>query len=438
MITVSKLMVYAADIKVLYVEDDKSIQEEIHDFLSRFFPIIDLADNGKDGLELYKNGNYDIVISDINMPKMNGIEMVHAIKEINEYQKIIITSAYNEPQYLIDLIDNGVDKFVLKPFNNKKFLVVLYKISEYIYHEKQNQLLQLKIDEKIAETQTIVDMIEHGIVVINEGVVTQVNKQFLEMAGYESMESCQMEVKSIPSLFEMHKGYIDVNSNEELIELLESDESRINKIIMKKGLEDKVYLLKHKKVDNEDRYVISFTDITEEERLVNINTKTGLSNIYAATANVEYRIDNDFTFVIDLISIENIDTLVKWHGRDIRNTVDENVAHLFKTNKKGLDEHGVFVAYYGHNKFLMIRDEKMHGLVERVVNQISLITTVEEDTKLDKPNILYKPVHLYIEVKGGKKIDDVMKNVDRNFIALSTLYNESFAEQIASATFAPL
>ena len=414
MITVSKLKEYASDIKVLYVEDDKAIQEEIHDFLSRFFPVLDLADNGQDGLELYKNGNYDIVISDINMPKMNGIEMVHNIKQINEEQKIIITSAYNEPQYLMDLIDEGVDKFVLKPFNNKKFLLVLYKISELIYNKKQNQILQKKIDKKIVETQTIVDMIEHGIVIIDKGIVTQVNKQFLKMAGYESMESCHTKVKSLPSLFEIHKGYIDVNTNEELTQLLESHDNELYKVIMKEGLEDRVYLLKHKKVKNEE-YVISFTDITDEEQLVNSNTKTGLPNVYAATADIEKRIDKSLPFIIDIIRIENIEKMVKWHGRDIRNSVDENVAKIFKDEKKVLGKHGVFVAYYGHNKFIMIRDEKMKGLVEKIVNRISLITAIKEEHVNDKTNILYKPAHLSIEIQPNEIIDNVIKRVDENF-----------------------
>ncbi|MCD6174056.1 MAG: response regulator [Sulfurimonas sp.] len=415
MITISKLIEYAVDIKVLYVEDDKSIQEEIYDFLSRFFPVIDLADNGEDGLEQYKAGDYDIVISDINMPKMNGIEMVHAIKQINEEQKIIITSAYNEPQYLMSLIDEGVDKFVLKPFNNKKFLLVLYKLSEFIYNKKQNQLLQKKIDEKIAETQTIVDMIEHGIVAIDNGEVTQVNQQFLDIAGYKSLGSYQMEVKNLPSLFEVHKGYVDVNTNEEFTRLLESNNKEIHKVIIKRELEDKVYLIKHKKVSNKDKYIISFTDITDEEQLVNINTKTGLPNIYAATANLEHRLNKNSSFVIDIIRIENIDKMVKWYGRDIRNSIDENVAEVFKTQKKELDEHAIFVAYYGHNKFIMIRNEKVHRLIEKIINRISLKTAVEENKISEKSNILYKPVHLSIEVKAGANIDDVIKMVDEKF-----------------------
>ena len=417
MITISKLMEYAADVKVLYVEDDKDIQEEIRDFLSRFFPTIDLADNGQEGLNLYKNGNYDIVISDINMPKMNGIEMVRAIKEINEEQKVIITSAYNEPQYLMELIDSGVDKFVLKPFNNKKFLLVLYKISESIFNEKQNNLLQEKILQQTAETQIIVNMMEHGIVVIDDAEVTQVNQQFLEMAGYSNQEDFYQEIKNLSSLFESHKGYIDVNSNDELIQTLESKKNELYKVVMKIDLMDKIYLLKYKKVPNENKYVISFTDITEEEGLVNVNTKTGLPNVFAVTAEIEYRINSNLPFVVDLVRIENVEKMVKWHGRQVRNVVDENVAEVFKANKEDLDNRGVFVSYYGHNKFLLVRGEQTHDLVTRVVNKIALISAKEEgeEEASNKNDIPYKPTTTSIEVQPNAEVDNVVELVNETF-----------------------
>ncbi|WP_372999130.1 response regulator [Sulfurimonas sp.] len=414
MITVSKLKEYAADIRVLYVEDDKAIQHEIHDFLGRFFPTIILADNGEEGLQLYKTGHYDIVISDINMPKMNGIEMVNAIKEINEEQKVIITSAYNEPKYLMELIDNGVDKFVLKPFNNKQFLHVLYKISEYIYNKKQNQLLQKEISKKMSQIETIVNMIEHGIVVIDHYRVTQVNEQFLKMAGYDTQEEFYQEISNVSSLFEPHKGYIDVNTNKELIEVLESSREEIHKVIMKIDLKENIYLLKHKKVPNEDKYVISFTDITEEEELVNINTKTGLPNIFAMTSDIEYRIAKGIEFVVDLVRIENIDKMVKWHGREVRNHVDENVGGILKKEKETLDENGVFAAYYGHNKFVFVREKDKKDIVDAAIRKIGYISIADdkENIKRDKSSIFYMPIQNSIEVKVTAKIDDLLKEIE--------------------------
>ncbi|WP_373034565.1 response regulator [Sulfurimonas sp.] len=417
MITISKLIKYASDIKVLYVEDDDNIREEIRDFLGRFFPSIDLAGNGEEGLELYKNGNYDIVISDINMPKMNGIEMIHAIKEINEEQKIIVTSAYNEPKYLVELIDSGVDKFVLKPFNNKQFLLVLYKISEQIYNKKQNELLQEEIAKNILQAQTIVDMIEHGIIIIDAGKITQVNKQFLSMAGYENQEAFYQEIVHVSSLFEVRKEYISANSNKELIELLESKKDEINKVIMKKDTRENIYLLKCKKVPAEDKYVISFTDITEEEELINIDIKTGLPNRYAMTSEIEYRLGKGVLFVIDLVVIENIEKMIKWHGKDIRKHIDENVAKVLKKEKKELDEHSVFVSYYGHNRYVFVREHNLKDIVDYVINKISYISTVEDynDTRLDRSNILYQPMHLCIDANIYSTIDNLLKEIEEKF-----------------------
>jgi len=417
MITVGKLKEYAKYVQVLYVEDDIDIREAVYDFLSRFFPVIDLAENGEEGFEKYQKKDYDIIITDINMPKINGIEMIHAIKQINEEQKIIVTSAYNEIKYLMKLIDEGVDNFVLKPFNNKKFLVVLYKICEFIYNKKQHIILQKQISEKAIETQIIVDMIEHGIVVIEKGVVIRVNQQFLVMAGYDNLKLFQTEIKYLSSLFERHKGYVDVYTNEELIKLLQSDDNKLHKIIMKKELEDVVYLLKYKKIDEEDKCIISFTDITQEEQFINLNTKTGLPNIYAATANIEHRLDNNLSFFIDIIRIENIDKIVKWYGRHIRNNVDINVANVFNAEKKRLVKYGIFAAYYGHNKFLLVRDEQMHKLAETVVNKISYISAIGDklDVKPEMYKIHYKPITISILVQSNDNIDDIMKKIDDNF-----------------------
>lgn len=417
MITISKLIEYASDIKVLYVEDDKDIQAEIHDFLGRFFPVIDLALNGLEGLELYKKKHYDIVISDINMPKMNGIDMISAIKEINENQKIIVTSAYNEPKYLIKLIDSGVDKFVLKPFNNKQFLSVLYMISEQIYFKKQNELLQEKIASNIVQAQTIVDMIEHGIVILEDEKITQVNQQFLEMAGYENQETFYKEISNLSSLFEVRKDYVDANSNKELVELLESRKDKINKAVMKKDKQENIYLLKYKKVPDEYKYIISFTDITEEEELVNIDIKTGLANRYAMVSEIEHRLSKGVLFVIDLVVIENIQKMIKWHGKDIRRHLDDNIANVLKKNKKELDKHGVFVAFYGHNKYVFVREHALKDIVDSAITKISYISTEEDykENKLDKSDILYQPISISIDATLDSTIDDLLKEIEVKF-----------------------
>ena len=78
-INIVKLKKYASACSVLYVEDDEVIRTATASFLGRFFSDIVLAEDGEIGLEKYKEREFDIVITDINMPNMNGIEMIEAI-----------------------------------------------------------------------------------------------------------------------------------------------------------------------------------------------------------------------------------------------------------------------------------------------------------------------------------------------------------------------
>jgi serine phosphatase RsbU (regulator of sigma subunit) len=131
-----KLKVVAKDLQILFVEDEKLVRIEIEEILSRIFKSVDLASNGKDGLKQYTKNKYDIVISDIKMPVMNGVEFVRHIKKINPEQKIIIISAHDDSDYLINLIDIGIDNYILKPLKVGYFLKILYEISKSIIQGK--------------------------------------------------------------------------------------------------------------------------------------------------------------------------------------------------------------------------------------------------------------------------------------------------------------
>lgn len=140
MIDLKKLKEFTKDMSVLYVEDDKTIRAEIQQYLEKFFPTVELADNGEEGLALYTQGKYDLVFSDINMPKMNGIEMAKAILEQNPDQAIIINSAYNEVEYLQELFDAGIEYYVLKPVNMKQLNKIIFKIAKANHNLKVTQL----------------------------------------------------------------------------------------------------------------------------------------------------------------------------------------------------------------------------------------------------------------------------------------------------------
>ena len=106
---------------VLYVEDDKQLRDSTSGLLQNYFSDVDIAIDGQDGYDKYEayfdktNRYYDIVISDINMPNMDGLEMCKKIKNINFEQPIILVTAFNETSYLHSAIELGVDGFLTKP-----------------------------------------------------------------------------------------------------------------------------------------------------------------------------------------------------------------------------------------------------------------------------------------------------------------------------------
>ncbi len=105
------------NISVLYVEDSEDIRYEFKKLLDIFFEHVDIACDGLEALERYKhnNANYDLVISDIVMPRMDGIDLSKAILEINVLQQIIIISTYDDAHELQVLRDMGVTNYIHKP-----------------------------------------------------------------------------------------------------------------------------------------------------------------------------------------------------------------------------------------------------------------------------------------------------------------------------------
>lgn len=122
------------ELSILYVEDDVSLREKTAVVFKNLFQHVDVAEDGIQGLELYKEffekeaKHYDIIVSDIQMPRLDGIGLTKEIFGINKKQKVIIISAYNDKEYLIDLINLGVDAFMQKPLSSENLLQVLYDV----------------------------------------------------------------------------------------------------------------------------------------------------------------------------------------------------------------------------------------------------------------------------------------------------------------------
>jgi len=109
------------NIKILYVEDDEIARENGIEYLENYFDTIYDASNGLEALTLYDKYKPDIIITDIEMPKLNGLEFVERIRKEDDTTQIIITTAYSHKEYLFRAIELKLIKYLVKPINEKEF-----------------------------------------------------------------------------------------------------------------------------------------------------------------------------------------------------------------------------------------------------------------------------------------------------------------------------
>ena len=106
---------------ILYVEDDIDTQELMSNILKMTFKEVFIASNGEEGLKLYKEKRPDIVLSDISMPIMDGLEMSELIKKINPDQLIALFTAFSDPEYQKKAAELEIDTYIMKPLDEKQF-----------------------------------------------------------------------------------------------------------------------------------------------------------------------------------------------------------------------------------------------------------------------------------------------------------------------------
>lgn len=130
--------------KVLLVDDDEVILGIFKNVLSQYFKLIKTAKNGQEAWELYRKEPFDLVITDIEMPKTNGIMLSKGIRARDPEQSILVSSAYTEEKYLIDLLNIGVDGFLRKPVNLENLFNTILRVLKTIQTRQERERIKFK------------------------------------------------------------------------------------------------------------------------------------------------------------------------------------------------------------------------------------------------------------------------------------------------------
>jgi len=171
-------------LNLLYVEDNIAVRTMTMVILKQFFDNIILAEDGQDGILKFKENNIDLIITDLNMPNMGGLEMSKKIKEINEDIPILVLSAHDDVEFFLESIKIGIDGYLLKPVDLEQLSSILYKVIQKINFEKEAK-------ENLHFLETYKHAINMSSIVSKtdpKGIITYVNDNFCKISGYKREE----------------------------------------------------------------------------------------------------------------------------------------------------------------------------------------------------------------------------------------------------------
>ena len=178
------------NIKILYVEDDEIARENGVEYLQNFFEQIYEASDAIKALQLYEKYRPDIIITDIQMPKLNGLEFVKKIRQKDKKTQIIIITAFCDRDYLLKAIELQLVKYLVKPVKEKEFEEALFLCVNSLQEDNSNII---KLDDN-----SYFDTFNKNLVIKNEIIKLRTKEiLFLELliknknryVSYEEIEN---------------------------------------------------------------------------------------------------------------------------------------------------------------------------------------------------------------------------------------------------------
>ena len=170
-------------LSVLLVEDYEPLRREMTEVLEDLFEAVTPAADGNEAFSIYSallkedNKIFDLVISDIQMPNMDGVVLTQKIRELNAEQSIIILSAHTDSKYLLKLINMGISKFLTKPIQQDDLFEILYTESKKIHRLKEDtsEIIMIDLGENytwntvtsiLKENDKLVELTKHELLLL--------------------------------------------------------------------------------------------------------------------------------------------------------------------------------------------------------------------------------------------------------------------------------
>jgi diguanylate cyclase (GGDEF)-like protein len=417
-------------INVLYVEDESDVRELTANILSKFLNNVIQAQNGKEGLELFEKHNntenseftIDLIVTDINMPKMNGLEMIREIHKLDYTIPAVITTAHSDADFLKEAIHLRVRGYVTKPLKINDLIDTIRIAAEPKYLKDKlevlNKQLSFEVEEKTLELRSILDSQENMILVFNEYKVSSANKTFLEFFKLDKIDDFIANNKPINSFFIDEQEYFYTKEDDWISEIMKLEDMKRVVCIKNGSNEEKIFKVDIKTFFYETKhYVVSFTDITElqeytyelqyqatHDSLTKLYNRQKLNEELTKEILRENRYQHNLSIL--MLDIDDFKNVNDTYGHDVGDIVLIDLSTILKNCIRVTD----YAARWGGEEFMVLLPETSIDETTRIADDLRVKIEEYQPDNIDLPITISIGIAEFVANENTR--DDFIKNVD--------------------------
>jgi len=404
------------NITVLVVEDEKHALEELSNVLSLYCKKCYTASNGEEGLNSFKTHAPDIILTDIGMPKMSGIEMILEIRKINDKLPIIVSSIFNDTDIFLKCIEMHISSYVLKPINIKNLLKSLSVQAEAILKEQemiaQRDLIQVVMNE--IPTPVMVTGMDHDILYLNDAAKNKIDKPYKKDTKcygllYGNSSPCEEEGRKCPLDSIKEHGYSDPVQHSYI--------DKTNQVVYVE--------IKTKPLKDKDGNIYAFVELLNDvskyhkenkklEHLANHDLLTGLPNRVLLYDRIEHAIKRSDregkNFALLFIDLDYFKDINDNHGHEVGDILLQKVTNRIKSSIRGVDT----LARFGGDEFIVIIEDLSSKESCLKITQ-DIISSLNKAFRIGKKTLKIQcsiGIDMY-ETKSIKSKDALLNNADK-------------------------
>ncbi|MBF0370267.1 MAG: diguanylate cyclase [Magnetococcales bacterium] len=353
---------FLKSISVLYVEDDAEIHRQLSEYLTREVGTLHTAPNGRAGLEVFEEIHPEVVVTDILMPEMDGLEMAKMIREKDPDVPIIVTTAFNDEEFFLRAIEIGIESYVRKPTIPRDLVQAILK-SARLLREKR------KVIQANRYTNFVLDIHPSFLMVVAGGKLEYINKAFLEFLGFSSLSDfLRSDVHIQDFLVDQEGGSLSRLKEGEWVGYLLKSQGETPIIYMKAPGESECmvrpFAVSVNTLPDESRHIFSLSDIARIENQIKqlekrafTDSLTGACNRAKLQGNLEAEIKRSIrhggTLSVVLFDVDHFKQINDTYGHQAGDDVLVALVSFISKKLRASD----LLARWGGEEFIMVLPE---------------------------------------------------------------------------------